>query len=125
MATVTILAGHNPAAIAHFAGSARGRNMMFRPEELELQVNDVAQPALDAAFADYSANQATRDADFQDILNDEQIDRDKDEFDDDSIVTAIIKEMVDQLNDIRAQTGQPALNFGTVNANIRNRIGQP
>ncbi len=125
MANVTLLPGHNPAAVANLAGSARGRNMRFRQEDLDLQVDDVTQPDLDAALADYSANQAARDADFQDVVDDEAADRAKDEFDDDSIVTAIIKEMVDQLNDIRAQTGQAALNFGTVNANIRNRIGQP
>jgi hypothetical protein len=125
MAIVTLSPGHNPAAVAHFAGSARGKNVLFRQETLELQVEDVTQPALDAALVDYAANQATRDADFQDILDDIANDLAKDEFDDDSIVTAIIKEMVDQLNDIRAQTGQPALNFGQVNADIRNRIGQP
>ena len=91
----------------------------------ELTLFEGDQATIDAQLVTYVADQTNIDDDFQDVLDDEAKDSAKSEFDDDSILTALIKEMVDQLNDIRAQTGQPALNFGQVNADIRNRIGQP
>lgn len=122
MARITILPGHNQNAIADLAGSNR-QNLSIVDDELE--VPDVTQAALDAAFADYVANQVDRDNDFGLKLADEKRDREKDEFDDKSDLTALIKEMVDQLNVLRALHALPALNFGPVNADIRNRIGQP
>lgn len=125
MAKVIVQPGHDVRALADHAGSAVKGQIGFRPSNSELEVGDVTQPALDAALITYIADQANIDADFADKLKDEEDDRVKDEFDDDSIVTAIVKEMVDQLNAIRANAGMPALNFGTVNAAIRSRIGQP
>lgn len=124
MSIITLLPGHNFEALNDFAGNA---NLMayWDPTTLELEMPGIDQATADQALIDYAADQATIDADFADKVKDQKDDALKDEFDDDSIVTAIIKEMVEQLNDIRTNAGMPLLNFGTVNAAIRSRIGQP
>ena len=124
MAKVIVTASHNKEAIADLAGSDR-KNLTFHPNASELEVPDVTQAALDTAFADYVANQVDRDNDFAEKLADEKKDREKDEFDDKSDLTALIKEMVLQLNVLRTLHGLPDLDFGPINADIRNRIGQP
>lgn len=124
MGKVTLQPGQSFAAYNHSLGRT-GFSYYFDDATLEIEIPEVDQITMDNGLVAYTANQAADDAAYAQFLDDAKTDRDKDEFDDDSIVTAIIKEMVDQLNDIRAQTGQPALIFGQVNANIRNRIGQP
>lgn len=111
-------------SFAHFIGQ-RGRASSLDRTTGELIFFHGDQATIDAQLVTYAADQTNIDNDFDDVAADEVKDREKDEFDDDSIVTAIIKEMVDQLNDIRGNAGMPLLNFGTVNSNIRNRIGQP
>ena len=122
MATVTVLPSHNLLALADHAGSNR-QDLLITEDQFE--VPDVTQPVLDAALVTYVADQATVDADFADKVADEKKDREKNEFDDKSDLTALIKIMVDELNTLRALHALPDLNFGTINADIRNRIGNP
>lgn len=124
MSKITLAPGHNFEALNDFAGN-EGLMAYFDPFTLELEMPGIDQATADQALIDYAADQANIDNDFADKRADQAKDKIKDEFDDDSIVTALIKEMVEQLNDIRANAGMSALNFGQVNANIRNRIGQP
>jgi len=119
MGKVTLPAGGVPAAFNDHAGH-HGRGYYF--DGLEIEIPQVDQPTLDAALVTYAADVATINADFQDKLDDEEKDRRKDEFDDNSHTTALIKEMVDQLNELRALHSLPALNFGQVNASIRNKV---
>jgi len=123
--TVVLPPGNRLRAFNWFIGNELGFAQMEAGDEFGVDDSVISQAALDQKAIDYAADLATVHQDYDDHRADVAKDRLKDEFDDDSIVTALIKEMVDQLNDIRAQTGQPALTFGTVNANIRNRIGQP
>lgn len=80
------------------------------------------QATIDAQLITYTADQVNIDTDYDDVVNDERKDRDKDAFDEKNDLTALIKEMVEQLNELRALHALPPLNFGTVNADIRNRI---
>ena len=123
MSTVTLPAGANFYAFNDLVGN---RNKLFSFDETTMEYESaVAQAALDAALITYAADQATIDADFADDEADREKDDKKDRFDEKDDLTALIKEMVDQLNDIRTNAGMPLLNFGTVNAAIRSRIGQP
>lgn len=124
MSTLTLLPGHNFEALNDFAGN-EGLMTSWDPNTLELEMPAIDQPTADQALIDYVADQVNIDNDFADKRADQAKDRMKDEFDDKDDLTALIKEMVDQLNDIRANAGMPLLNFGTVNAAIRSRIGQP
>lgn len=124
MSIITLLPGHNFEALNDFAGN-EGLMAYWDPTTLELEMPGIDQATADQALLDYAADQVNIDNDFADKVKDQKDDALKDEFDDDSIVTAIIKEMVEQLNDIRTNAGMPLLNFGTVNAAIRSRIGQP
>ena len=122
MAKVITQPGHDVRALADHAGSAVKGQVGFRQETSELEVADVTQPALDAALITYVADQANIDTNFADKMNDERKDKDKDKFDEKNDLTALIKEMVDQLNELRALHALPPLNFGIVNSSIRNRI---
>ena len=123
MGTVTLPAGANFHAFNDHAGNLNG---FFGFDETTFEYeSDVNQATLDAALITYTADQATIDADFADDEADREKDAKKDRFDEKDDLTALIKEMVDQLNDIRANAGMPLLNFGTVNAAVRSRIGQP
>jgi len=115
---------HSWLSFVNFIGQ-RNKASNFDPTTGELILFEGDQATIDAQLVTYTGDQANVDNDFQDILDDEEIDRQKDAFDDASETTAVIKEMVEQLNELRALHSLPALNFGQVNADIRNRIGQP
>lgn len=119
MGKVTLPAGGVVGAFNDHVGQ-HGKAYMFLA--LDVEIPQVDQATLDAALVTYAADVATINADFADKLADEEKDRRKDHFDDNSHVTATIKEMVIQLNELRALHGLPDLNFGQVNASIRNRI---
>jgi len=123
MGTVTLTATQNEKAFADFV--ATNKLFTFDPVSFELVMPSVSQAVLDTALINYAADQANIDNDFADRVADEIKDMEKDAFDDKTDLTALIKEMVDQLNELRALHALPALNFGVVNADIRNRIGQP
>ncbi len=125
MAKVTVLPAHNLRALADHAGSSGGQQLLYRPDQGTLQVEDVTQPDLDTALVDYIADQANIDNDFEEKMADEKADGEKDQFDDKSDLTALIKVMVEELNVLRALHAIPDLNFGTVNASVRSKIGQP
>jgi len=120
MGAVTLTPTQNKNAFADFADP--NTLFTFDPVSLEVVIPSVAQSALDTALTNYAADQANIDNDFADKRADEAKDRAQGVFDEKSDLTALIKEMVDQLNELRALHGLPALNFGTVNADIRNRI---
>lgn len=119
-ATVTLLATDNRRAFVDFA--AGNRLATWDQATLELIIPSADQAAIDAKLIDYHADQANIDTDFADKRADAAKDQRKDEFDDKSDLTALIKEMVDQLNELRALHSLPPLIFGQVNSDIRNRI---
>lgn len=123
MGKVTLLPADNRRAFADFA--AGNTLHTWDDTTLEIVIPSVDQATLDTLLIDYHADQANIDQDFADKRADEAKDRDKDSFDDKSDLTALIKEMVLQLNELRALHSLPPLIFGQVNADIRNRIGQP
>ena len=124
MSKLTLLPGHNFEALNDFAGN-EGLMTGWDSTALELEMPDIDQATADQALIDYAADQANIDANFADKRADQAKDRKKDEFDDKDDLTALIKVMVDELNVLRAIEGLPDLNFGQVNASIRNRIGNP
>ncbi len=121
MGTVTLPVGGVPGAYNDHLGQ-HGNAFSFFESTNEIEIRQVDQATMDAALITYTADQANIDNDFADKIADIAKDLRKDRFDDNSHVTATIKEMVIQLNELRALHGLPDLNFGTVNASIRNRI---
>ncbi len=119
MGNVTLPAGGVPGAFVDHVGQ---HNKGYRFDGLDVEIPQVDQATLDAALITYAADLTSINDDFADKLADEEKDRRKDLFDDNSHTTAHIKEMVILLNELRALHGLPDLNFGTVNASIRNRI---
>lgn len=124
MSILTLLPGHNFEAFNDFAGN-EGLMAYFDPTTLELEMPDIDQATADQALIDYVADQANIDADFVDKRADQAKDRKRDEFDEKDDLTALIKVMVEELNVLRALHSLPDLNFGQVNASIRQRIGNP
>ena len=123
MSTVTLPVGGDFFAFNDFVGN---RNKLFNFDEITMEYeSDVAQGVLDAALINYVADQATIDSDFADDEKDRRDDEEKDRFDEKDDLTALIKVMVEELNVLRALHALPDLNFGTVNAAVRSRIGQP
>ncbi len=123
MATVILTGTQNEGALAHFIAPNKGYT--FDAPARELGISVVTQAVLDQALIDYAADQVDKDNDFQDHLEDVAKDAAKDQFDNASDLTALIKELVEQLNVLRALHALPDLNFGTVNASVRSKIGNP
>lgn len=123
MAKVIVLATHNLRALADLAGSDL-KALTFRPDELELDVPDVTQPALDAALVDYTANQAARDATFIQQEIDAETARVKDTFDDNErrLLRAFAETVLDELNNLRAQHGLAARTMAQLRTAIRNKL---
>lgn len=123
MAKVTILSGHNLNALAHLAGSNR-QNLSLVGDEFD--VPDVSQPDLDTALADYVANQAARDADFQVVRDGETVGELQQKFGDDEVLNAVVEVMRTELNNLRAQhTGMPAISAGAMDGAVRAKIANP
>lgn len=126
MARVIVTSAHNFAAIADLAGSTL-ENLSYHEMTDELEVPDVSQPDLDAAFADYTANQVARDASWTmlSILPDLRIARHQTEFDDREVLRAFAKLFVTELNILRAIEGLPPRTFDQVRTAIRDEIANP
>ena len=120
--TVILPAGGRLNAFNWFIGNDKGTAQVEANNEFGVDENFISQADLDQKRSDYAAYIATVHQDYGDFLADEAKDRRKDRFDDNSHTTAHIKEMVILLNELRALHGLPDLNFGQVNASIRNRI---
>lgn len=120
--TVILPPGSRRNAFNWFIGNEHGFNQMEANSEFGVDEAVISQADIDQKAIDYAADLATVHQDYDDHLADVAKDQRKDRFDDNSHVTATIKEMVIQLNELRALHGLPDLNFGTVNASIRNRI---
>jgi hypothetical protein len=123
MATVILTGTQNEGALAFFIAPNKGYT--FDSVSRELGIVVVTQAVLDQALIDYVADQVDKDKDYQDFLDDVASDAAKDQFDNASELTALIKVLVEELNTLRALHALPDLNFGTVNASIRSRIGNP
>ncbi len=121
MAKVTILPGQNLNAIADLAGSNR-QNLSLVDDEFE--VPDVTQAALDAAFADYVANQAARDTAFAQAQTDEETQKVKDTFDDEErrLLRAFAEVVKDEINILRGQHGLAARTLAQLRTAIRNKV---
>lgn len=124
MGKVTLLAGHNFQSFARHVG-AMDMMIHFDPTTLEVTLPDIDQAVMDAGLVTYAADQANLDSEFVDALEDQEAEFSQNLFDEKKDLTAIIKVMVDELNAVRTANGLPDLNFGQVNAAIRQRIGKP
>ncbi len=126
MGKLTLLAGHNFHAYARHAG-AMDLMINFDPATLEIELPDIDQTTMDAALITYVADQTNLDSELVDALADQEIEFEQNLFDEKKDLTALIKVLVDELNAVRAASVPPLpnLNFGLVNAAIRQRIGKP
>lgn len=126
MGKLTLLAGHNFHAYARHVG-AMDQMIQFDPNTLEIDLPDTDQATMDAGLITYVADQANLDSELVDALEDQDVEFIQNLFDDKKDLTALIKVLVDELNAVRAASVPPLpnLNFGLVNAAIRQRIGQP
>lgn len=126
MGKVTLLAGHNFHSFARHVG-AMDLMIQFNPTTLEVDLPDIDQATMDAGLITYAADQVNLDSELVDALEDQESEFAQNIFDEKKDLTAFIKVMVDELNAVRAASVPPlpALNFGLVNAAIRQRIGQP
>lgn len=124
MAKVTLLGSHNFHAYARHVG-AMDLMILFDPVSLVIDLPDIDQATMDAGLITYAADQANLDSEFTDALEDQVNEFDQNLFDEKKDLTAVIKVLVDELNTLRATQSLPDLNFGLVNAAIRQRIGKP
>lgn len=126
MGKVTLLAGHDFHSFARHVG-ARDLMVLFDPTTLECELPDIDQATMDAGLITYAADQANLDSELVDEVEEQGKEFRRNEFDEKQDLTALIKIMVDELNAVRAASVPPLpnLNFGLVNAAIRQRIGQP
>lgn len=124
MGKVTLSAGHNWHSFARHVG-AMDLMINFDPTTLEVTLPDIDQATMDAGLVTYAADQATLDSEFADALEDQEAGFAQNLFDEKKDMTALIKVMVDELNTLRATQSLPDLNFGQVNAAIKQRIGKP
>jgi hypothetical protein len=124
MGKVTLLAAHNFHSFARHVG-AMDQMIVFDSDTLEVELPDIDQATMDAGLITYTADQANLDSEFADALEDQISEFGRNIFDEKPDLTALIKVMVDELNAIRTVNGLPDLNFGLVNAAIRQRIGKP
>lgn len=124
MARVIVTSAHNFMAIADLAGSAL-ENLSHYEMTDELEVPDVSQIDLDAAFADYIANQVARDAAWAIKETDLRTARKQAEFDDREVLRAFAKLLVKELNILRAIEGLPPRTFAQLRTAIRDEIANP
>lgn len=125
MGKITLTSGQNFQAYALHIGALDTVMVSFDEATLEVEVDSVDQATMDAGLISYAADQANLDDVLNDYLEDQEGEFGKNEFKDNKGLTAVIKEMVDELNAIRQNAGLPDLNFGLVNAAIRQRINKP
>lgn len=124
MARIIVTSAHNFAAIADLAGSGL-ENVSYQELTNELEVHDVSQSVLDAAFADYTANQVARDAAWAQKETDLRIASQQAAFDDREVLRAFAKLLVQELNILRAIEGLPPRTFAQLRTAIRNEIANP
>lgn len=122
MAKITVAPGQRLRVIAKLAGSNM-RKLFLTIDEFE--VPDVSQAALDAAFADYQANQAAREAAFDADEIAAAIGELQQQFGDDVIINAVVEVFRTELNTLRALHALPDLAAGAIDGAIRNKIANP
>lgn len=121
MAKVVVTIAHDWREIANRAGGDP-LLIMHDPNTNELEVPDVTQAALDAAFLDYTANQATIDQANANatILADKE--KEKGELDTRRVLAAIVEGIVGEINLLRNQHGLPQRTLSQVRTAIKNKI---
>ena len=133
MAKLTILATHDWLAIADLAGlsplnppSRAGRPKFFQGR-LELNLPGIAQPAADAALADYVANQAARDAAWTAKRETDIRERATRPSHRPPQLFPLLEVMKDELNVIRAAQSPPLppLQTGPLRAALNDKIRNP
>lgn len=121
MAKVVVKPNQDLREIARRAGG-NPRLIIFDPPTNELEVPDVAQAALDAAFLDYDTNQAAIDAATAATRKTERKDASKAEFDVNRELNAIVEVIRDELNALRRQHALADKTFAELRAAILNEI---
>lgn len=121
MAKVVVTLAHDWEKIAELAGGNPSL-IMFDPGPSELECPDVAQPALDTAFANYVADQANIDAATAAAKLTEDKEHEKRAFDQQRILKALAELLVDEFNILRALHGLPDRTFAQLRTAIRNKI---
>ncbi len=136
MARITLLPGHVWQAVADLAGlppfpvppapSAKGRPQFFKGSK-DLNLPGIAQPAADAALADYIANKAARDAAWTAKVEDETRERATRQDHRPPQLFPLLEVMKDELNVIRAALSPPLppLQTGPLRAALNNKIRNP
>jgi len=109
--------------IAELAGGDP-KLIMFDPPSSELEVPDVTQAALDATFANYTANQAAIDAATAAAKLTGRKTTEKNRFDTDLIFKAFAELLIDELNTLRAFHGLPGRTFAQLRTAIRKKIDE-
>jgi hypothetical protein len=122
MARITISSGQRLRVIANLAGS----NMQDLSLTIDqFDVPDVTQTALDAALADYIANQAAREAAFDSAERDADTVKEQERFDDERLTKAVVKWAAEEINNLRALHSLPALTNEQVRTAIRDKVAGP
>lgn len=123
---VILQAGARRDAFNFFIGNLDGFAQIEANNEFAVLESFIDQATLDQKAADYAANQAQIDSDY-DAFRDDTADEAAKvrDVDNNAGVTALIKVMVDELNVLRAIEGLPNLVFGPVNADVRSRAKRP
>ncbi len=125
---VILPAGGRREAFNHFIGNAPFGYSELEPANNEFGVPEsfIDQATLDQKALDYAADipaaDAAADQAAEDFLDEEERQR---SVDNNPGLTALIKVMVDELNVIRANAGLPNVNFGQVNAAVRQEVRRP
>lgn len=121
MAKVITTPGQDLRKIAEIAGGNPDLTL-FDPPTNELEVTDVTQAQLDAAFVTYDGDQANIDAATvaaHEVVQKEQA---KGNFDSQKVFVAFAKLLMKELNILRAQHSLPDRTFAQLRTAIRNEI---
>ncbi len=124
MARVIVTGAHNFGAIANLAGKGLA-NVVFHDATDELEVHGVSQAVLDAAFADYTANQVARDAEYQVVLETEATGQVIQNYNNDRSDRAIVDALREELNVLRASIPLPDISAGQMDGKVRQKIANP
>ena len=107
MARVVVATSQDWLKIADLAGGDP-KQTVYHPGTTELEVPDVIQTALDAALADYVANQSTYDAATLVVTDTSSKNTAKAKLSNDKCLKGILQGVVGEINLLRAEHSLPA-----------------